>query len=371
MDGLRLDATHALRDSSPRHLLSELTDRVKGSVPEREVVVIAEDNRNLAELVRPRARGGLGLDAVWTDDFHHQVRRFATGDAEGYFQDFTGSATDLATTINRGWFLCGQFSQYARRPRGTFCEDLDYDRFVVCLQNHDQVGNRALGERLHHQIDAASWRAFSTLLLSVPETPLLFMGQEWAATTPFLFFSDHHDELGRLVTSGRRREFAAFSAFGDPEVRERIPDPQAPQTFLACRLQWDERAREPHASCWRCYRALLHVRRREPALRHPRRGDSAAVAVGDHLLVVRRSAPGSPTLLIVVCLRGTGSLALSRQPLASLPAQGRWQVLFSSEDDRTVVAAQPPSFDDPTAVTRIDFARPSGVMLKCHTSPRS
>jgi maltooligosyltrehalose trehalohydrolase len=370
IDGLRLDATHALDDASPRHLLSELTERVKTSAADRAVVVIGEDNRNLAELARPRDRGGLGLDAVWADDFHHQVRRYTTGDAEGYFQDFSGSVTDLATTITQGWFFRGEYSAHAGRPRGTPCEDLDYDRFVVCLQNHDQVGNRAHGERLHHQIDAASWRALSTLLLTVPETPLLFMGQEWAATTPFLFFADHHDALGRLVTAGRRREFEAFAAFRDPDTRERIPDPQALQTFFACRLLWEERGREPHASCWRCYRTLLHLRRREPALRHSRRGGASAAAVGDHIVLVRRSAPGHPTLLTAVCLRGGETLALRPQPLAAAPTGARWEVLFTSEDPQSVAAPHPASFDHPQAVTQIEFTRPTGVILKCLISPR-
>ena len=149
-----------------------------------------------ATIVRPVEEGGWGLDAVWADDFHHQVRRMASGDRDGYFADFSGTTADLAATISRGWFYQGQHSAYRGGPRGTATTGVPPWRMIVCLQNHDQIGNRAFGERLNHQVSPARFRALSALLLVVPETPLLFMGQEWAATSPFLYFTDHHPELG-------------------------------------------------------------------------------------------------------------------------------------------------------------------------------
>src|SRR5690606_7489008 len=148
-----------------------------------------------------------GLDGVWADDFHHQVRVHAAGDREGYFADFSGTAADLAATIARGWFFTGQHSAHMGGPRGTDPQPLAPPQFVVCIQNHDQIGNRADGARLSHAIGAPEYRAVSALLLLAPQTPLLFMGQEWAASTPFLYFTDHNEELGRLVTQGRREEF--------------------------------------------------------------------------------------------------------------------------------------------------------------------
>ena len=265
MDGLRLDATHAIQDGSPRHLLAELTARVHESVSHRHVHVIAEDHRNLAMMVTPRRESGWGLDAVWADDFHHQMRRLLAGDSDGYYRDFSGTTADLATTLRQGWFFTGRYSEHLREPRGTDPTAIPAPRFVVCLQNHDQVGNRARGERLHHQIDAAAFRAASVVLLTAPQTPLLFMGQEWAASSPFQYFTDHDEPLGRLVTEGRRREFRDFVAFADAGAGEGIPDPQAIATFLASRLDWAEREVEPHASMVRLHAALLAFRRTELA----------------------------------------------------------------------------------------------------------
>src|SRR5262249_3277947 len=162
-------------------------------------------------MVRQIREGGWGLDAVWADDFHHQVRRYLTGDSEGYYRDYTGTLEDLATTINRGWFFCGQHSEHAGEPRGSDPTGLPQPAFVACLQNHDQIGNRAFGERLSHEVDPAVFRAATVLLLCSPATPLLFMGQEWACSSPFRFFTDHQPELGRMVTEGRRREFRHFA----------------------------------------------------------------------------------------------------------------------------------------------------------------
>ena len=202
--------------------------------------VIAEDHRNLARMIRPEGEGGWGLDGVWADDFHHKVRVALAGDNEGYYRDYTGSMSNLAGTLNQGWHFTGQYSTHLQEHRGTDPTGIPPRRFVFCIQNHDQIGNRALGERLHHQIDLAAYRAASVLLLCAPATPLLFMGQEWAATTPFLYFTDHPEELGKLVTEGRRNEFRHFSAFSDAAARERIPDPQDQATFRASRLDWSE-----------------------------------------------------------------------------------------------------------------------------------
>src|SRR5262249_39504061 len=144
---------------------------------------------------------------VWADDFHHKVRVSLAGDNEGYYRDYDGSMSGLADVLNRGWLYTGQFSEHLQDYRGTDPRGIPPRRFVFCLQNHDKSGNRALGERLHHQIDLAQYRAASVLMLCAPATPMLFMGQEWATTRPFLYFTDHSEEIGREVTKGRRREF--------------------------------------------------------------------------------------------------------------------------------------------------------------------
>ena len=343
LDGLRLDATHAIEDRSARHLLAELARLGHALVPRR--LVVAEDERNLSLLVAESP--GYGLDAVWADDLHHQLRRRLAGDADGYFADFDGTAEDIAATLRRGFFYTGQLTRSTGRPRGTDPAGLPSERFIVSLQNHDQVGNRAFGDRLHHAIAPAAYRAGLALVLLAPETPLLFMGQEWAASTPFQYFTDHRPELARLVTEGRRREFAAFQGFREPEMRERIPDPQAESTFTNSKLRWDERTRPGHAEVLRLHQALLALRR-EWIL--PRRRRLRARAAGERVLLL-----DGGDLAVAVGLEGAGEVELPPE-LGSSP-----RVLLSTEQyapdpASPVVAARGGS-------SAVSFRRPGAVVL--------
>ena len=259
MDGLRLDATAAMQDDSDVHILCELASAVHalGGLH----VMLAEDHRNHPALVT-----GYGLDGIWVDDFHHEVRVSLTGEHEGYYGGFQGGAAELAQVINRGWKYEGQFWNVPgeEHHRGEPADALEAPSFVYCIQNHDQVGNRALGDRLHQSqgVTLEEYLGASTLLLTLPMTPLLFQGQEWAAGTPFPFFSDHHGELGHLVSEGRRREFAYFSGFSG----ENVPDPQAGATFQSAKLDWSEPAAGEHARTLALYRTLLRLRREDPVL---------------------------------------------------------------------------------------------------------
>ena len=358
MDGLRLDATHAIADDGPRHFLAELTDRVHASAAQagRRVVVVAEDHRNLKRMLLPERDGGWGLDGVWADDFHHQTRRLLAGDDEGYYRDFSGRTADLAETIRRGWFYTGQRSGHLGEPRGTDPSGVPAERFVICLQNHDQVGNRALGGRLHHEIEPAAYRAASALLLMAPETPLLFMGQEWAASTPFLYFTDHHAELGRLVTEGRREEFRHFAAFSDASVRDRIPDPQAASTFDKSRLRWEERESAPHALALNLYRALIGLRRSEPALL----GGSALCRrrpLDEGTLALLRRGPDAD-ILLVVRLAGHGRVTLNDPGWAAT-----WETVLTTEDAAFSRDPSPPEIESGPPL-RVRFARPAAVILR-------
>jgi maltooligosyltrehalose trehalohydrolase len=374
-DGLRLDATHDLVDDSPRHFVAELSARVRASIPDRSVLLIAEDDRNMTAIVRAPGEGGWGLDAVWADDFHHHTRRLAAGDSDGYYEDFSGSVADIAATIRQGWFYRGQFSAYQGEPRGTDPAYVPLERMVVCLQNHDQIGNRAFGERLNHQIEPAHFRALSALLLCLPETPLLFMGQEWAASTRFLFFTDHHADLGRLVTEGRRAEFSRFAAFADPATRARIPDPQASSTFDDSRLVWDERTKAPHAGVLALYRTLLRLRRTEAALRPGERCE--VVEVDDACLALRRGI--EPDMLLLVLCVGTARHVDLRRWRSVAPT-GRWEVVLTTEEARFQESGDPGAVPEPTIELEGDrsggpggdseggpavtFHRPSAVLLR-------
>jgi maltooligosyltrehalose trehalohydrolase len=328
-DGLRLDATHGLIDDSPRPFPAELAARARASLPTRQLLLIAEDERNLAAIVRAPAEGGWGLDAVWADDFHHQVRRMTAGDRDGYFEDYRGTTEDLAATIRQGWFYTGQFSAHHARTRGTDPSGVPLDRMIVCIQNHDQIGNRPFGRRLHHQIEPALFRALSALLLFVPETPLLFMGQEWAVSTRFLFFTDHHAELGELVTKGRREEFSRFDAFADPVMRARIPDPQAPSTFADSRLRWDEIENGPHAGILELYRSMLRLRRTEPALQGT--GDLEVTAFDSGSLGVWRYRAGE-ALLLVLCTEAPAKIDV--HDWRPTRTHRRWEIVLSTDESR-------------------------------------
>jgi maltooligosyltrehalose trehalohydrolase len=346
LDGFRLDATHAIIDDSPRHILAELADTVHREAAElhRRVLVIAEDHGNLNYMVKPESRQGYGLDGVWSDDFHHQMRVCLAGDRDGYFADFEGTTGDIAATVRDGWFYSGQYAPYFGGNRGTDPREIEPSHVVIGLQNHDQIGNRAFGDRLNHKVDLAACRAAAVVLLLAPETPLIFMGQEWAASTPFQFFTDHNPELGAMVTEGRRQEFARFQAFADPANRERIPDPQSSKTFEASRLRWEERNQEPHASMLRLYRALLALR--------PPEASVAAEALDANTIALRRDH-----LAAVVRLRGSGETDASR----ILPG-GRqaWAVQLHTEESAFAPDARPPSVEG----SNLRFARPGAVVFR-------
>ena len=301
-DGLRLDATHAIFDASSRHILAELTQTLRASIPEdRGVVLIAETGENDVRYLRPVDEGGFGLDAVYADDFHHSLRRYLAGDHEGYYADFEGTLAEVARCIEQGWLYEGQPTRRSKlmKPRGTPARDRPAWQFLYVLQNHDQVGNRPFGERLHAEIGVQRFAAASALLLFLAYTPMLFMGQEFGASTPFQYFTDHNPELGRLVTEGRRREFRAFSAFTDPAAREKIPDPQSMSTFVASKLQLGESTVAPGSDLLALYQGLLSLRRTDPVLVDQARERMSARALTDDVLAVRRWKVDAERLLLV------------------------------------------------------------------------
>ena len=364
VDGLRLDATHALIDDSQRHIVQELVTAVRTAAPHR-VIVHAEDHRNLAGMLESPRLGGWDLDGVWADDFHHVMRRMTAGDEHGYFADFAGTARELADVIRQGWLYTGQHSAVMNHPRGTPPSRVPMHRFVVCLQNHDQVGNRAQGDRVAQAVAADAWRAASVVLLTVPMTPLLFMGQEWAASTPFLYFTDLEPELGKLVTEGRRKEFAAFPEFSAPGATERVPDPQAETTFLASQLRWDEQQRPEHARVLALYRRLIDLRMTHGALAGSVALAGEAVAPDDETLVMRR-AEGGDTFWVVARFRSGGDVDLTAagaqldQDLRGI----RLEVVLDTEHAEFAADPRPIDIAASSADTIVRFARPGAVILR-------
>ncbi len=263
VDGLRLDAVHAIFDTSAVHILEELARRVATLQARlgRRKFLIAESDLNDPKLVRAPEAGGFGLDAAWSDDFHHALHSALTAETAGYYEDFGGLAP-LGRALERGYVYAGERSPHRGRRHGRPLTGVPAHRLLGYAQNHDQVGNRAAGERSSALMSTGRLHIAAALVLCSPFVPLLFQGEEWAASTPFQYFTDHVDEeLGRLVSRGRRREFAAFG--WKPED---VPDPQDPATFERSVLDWAELDKDPHAGFLQWHKDLVTLRRRLPAL---------------------------------------------------------------------------------------------------------
>ena len=262
IDGLRLDAVHAIHDRNATPFLLELAERVKGLSEnlKRPCCLIAESDLNDARIVRPPELGGCGLDAVWCDDFHHALHGLLTGENHGYYEDF-GRVSHLLKAMSEGFVYSGEYSAYRRHRHGNSSADRPGRQFVVFSQNHDQVGNRMLGERLAGLLDFEGLKLCAGLVLLSPYVPLLFMGEEYGEETPFLYFVSHSDkDLIEAVRRGRRQEFASFKWLGEP------PDPQSVQTFLASKLRWEKRMEGRHPVLLAFYKALIKLRLETPSL---------------------------------------------------------------------------------------------------------
>jgi maltooligosyltrehalose trehalohydrolase len=270
IDGLRLDAVHAILDISPRHFLEQLAEETAelARSTQRRLVLIAEDDLNDPRVVTSRDRSGYGLDAQWDEDFHHCLHTVLTGEHSGYYSDF-GKMEQLAKTLRHAFAYDGQYSAYRDRRHGRSAAGLSGHNFVGCLQNHDQVGNRAKGDRISHLVSRARVQIGAAVVILGPLIPMLFQGEEWGASTPFQYFTDHQEpDLASAVSEGRRREFAAFG--WNPEE---IPDPQDPATFQRSKLDWTEVAREPHKLVLEWYKRLIRLRATTPELHDGKFGE--------------------------------------------------------------------------------------------------
>jgi malto-oligosyltrehalose trehalohydrolase len=280
-DGLRLDAVHTIRDEGPRHLLDELAERVRNEFPERPVHLILENEENESRRIARDPKGTpKHYTAQWNDDVHHVLHAAASGEGSGYYADYLGDDQKLARALAEGFAFQGEPMSFRGSPRGEPSAHLPPEAFVAFIQNHDQIGNRAFGERLNEIAPEPAVRAVAACYLLLPQVPMLFMGEEWSAEQPFPFFCDFHGALADAVREGRRAEFARFPEFRDPEQRGRIPDPQSPETFASAKLNWDSLGK-PHHHAWvGWYRNILLVRRREIVPRIPRiEGNSAKYEV--------------------------------------------------------------------------------------------
>jgi maltooligosyltrehalose trehalohydrolase len=363
VDGLRVDATHAIADKSERHILADISRAVHA----RGGFVIAEDERNPIELLQATDGTGHGFDAVWSDDFHHSVRVALTGTREAYFASYEGSAQELARTLQCGWTYCGQpFPFWQGRKRGSECTHLPPSSFVLCIDNHDQTGNRAHGERLAHLVEPDAYRAASALLCLSPYTPMFFMGQEWAASTPFLFFSDFQGELGRKVREGRIAEFQKTGLNQDKEKLESMPEPQSPRTFELSRLQWAELTEPAHERVFLLYQECLRWRRAHLSDGASDRSLWGVIALPQGV-AIRFSPPNQPEWLLIVALKG-GAPVVFTHDLAP-PGDGYWMTAFHTLESRFGGASDtlvsPRYFRDET----LALLSPVSVVLQASLAP--
>lgn len=326
IDGFRFDATHSIFDASPVHILADLSGAVRANRRSgRRPYLVAESHENDVRYLKPVADGGFGFDAVWADDFHHSLRTLIHRETDGYFEAFEGTGRELARTIGQGFLYEGQFDAFMGEPRGTPARGQPWLQFVYCIQNHDQVGNRAFGQRLNTTAALEDFLAASLLLLVLPQSPLLFQGQEFLAASPFLYFTDHNADLGRLVTEGRRNEFARFRAFADAGLRARIPDPQAEETFHASRLRPEEARTGLGSLCQDLYGRALELRAGDPVLRTARRERVPLTTTDEGAAIsVLIEAGGSQRLVVA-----------NFGEAVDLPAPpGPWRVALASNEAR-------------------------------------
>lgn len=319
LDGLRLDAVHAIADNSERPFLQELGAEVKALAGRlgRRVHVFPESDLNTLLFLREREHGGCGFDAQWTDDFHHSLHTLLTGERTGYYKDF-GALDQMAKAMAGGFVYTGQHSPYRRRRHGVWAEEMEGSRHVVCSQNHDQTGNRMMGERLTALTDFESLKLAAGAVILSPFLPLLFMGEEYGETAPFLYFVSHSDpDLIRAVREGRQEEFAAFGWEEEP------PDPQAEETFERSRLRQELAAEGRHATLQAFYKELIRLRKSVPALaRLSKREGEVTAREGEQVILARRGGE--------VMIAFNFAREARRVPLP----EGRWERVLDSAAER-------------------------------------
>jgi maltooligosyltrehalose trehalohydrolase len=333
LDGYRYDATQNIYDTGPDHILGEVVREARRAAARRSLLMAAENEPQHVRILRPADRGGLGLDMLWNDDFHHSAAVALTGRNEAYYTDYQGTPQEFLSAAKWGYLFQGQWYRWQKKRRGTPSFGVPPAAFVTFIENHDQLANSGRGLRQHRVGAAGSVRALTALLLLGPGTPMLFQGQEFQASTPWYYFADHNPELAGLVRRGRAAFLAQFPSLASPEIQSRLPDPADPATFAACKL--DHRARAAHAGPFRMHRDLLRLRREDATIRAAQRPGAVDGAVlGPEALVLRffsPAGPGGDDRLLLVNLGKDLHVNPAPEPLLAPPEGRHWEVRFSTE----------------------------------------
>jgi maltooligosyltrehalose trehalohydrolase len=340
LDGLRLDAAQQIFDCSDEHIVAAITRQVREAANGRETYVVAEHEAQHARLVREVKQGGYGVDALWNDDFHHSAFVALTGRKEAYYSDYNGSPQEFVSAMKRGYLYHGQWFAWQQKSRGTPGFDLHPARFVNCIQNHDQVANSLRGNRIHLLTSPGRCKAMTALLLLGPGTPMLFQGEEFAASAPFLYFADHHSELAGLVATGRRAFVEQFPSAASEESKAYFPDPEKEDTFQCCKLDFAER--ETHAELYELHRDLIKLRQEDPVFRRPQIGGIDGAVLGPEAFALRFFSNHGDDRLLLVNLGIDLRLNYLPEPLLA-PIEGKaWKMKWSSEDPRYGGGGTPP-----------------------------
>jgi maltooligosyltrehalose trehalohydrolase len=329
LDGLRLDATQAIRDDSRDHIIAAIAARARAAAGDRAILIVAENEPQDSALVRPIAEGGMGLDALWNDDFHHASVVALTGRSEAYYSDFAGSPQELISAARWGFLFQGQFSRWQQKPRGFPASGIDPARLITFLENHDQVANSARGERLLSQTAPGRYRALAALWLLSPQTPMFFQGQEYGSTRPFLYFADHSEELAGLVHRGRADFLSQFRSLNDPEIVAAMADPDSRGSFLSSKLDIEEHAESNPLFAF--HRDLLKLRRTDPAFRARRSDWIHGAVLGPEALALRFLADGNESRLLLVNLGRDLYPAPAAEPMLAPPPGAEWSPIWHSE----------------------------------------
>ena len=332
LDGLRLDATQQIYDASKPHIIEAIGRSARAAAGNRSVVLIAENEPQDTRLVRPAENGGYGLDALWNDDFHHSAMVALTGRAEAYYSDTHGEPQEFISAAKYGYLFQGQQYHWQRQPRGTPSWGLPPSSFVVYTQNHDQIANSARGSRGHQLTNPARWRAMTAMLLLWPGTPMLFQGQEFSASAPFLYFADHDPELAATVKKGRAAFLSQFPSASDFVRKGGLDDPGDPRTFARCVLDFSERQR--HAEAYALHRDLLKMRREDDAFRSQQCQGIDGAVLSAHAFVLRFFTDDHlDDRLLIVNLGPDLTRPSFAEPLMAPPAASlEWTIRWSSEE---------------------------------------
>ncbi|HJU06706.1 MAG TPA: malto-oligosyltrehalose trehalohydrolase [Nitrospiraceae bacterium] len=329
LDGLRLDATQQIFDASPVHILAELSQQARRVAGARSIVLLSENEPQDIRTIAPLSEGGYGLDGMWNDDFHHAARVALTGRREAYYTDYRGHAQEFISAAKRGFLYQGQRYAWQKKPRGGPVTNEPAAAFITYIQNHDQVANNVHGARIHAMTDPARYRALAAMMLLAPETPMLFMGQEFGASTPFLFFADHTRDLAKEVHQGRKKFLSQFPSYGSPEAEDHIDDPSLDSTFERSKIDFTERQR--HADMYRFHQDLLRLRRDDPVIASQDRHRLDGAVLSDDSFALRYTDDRHGDRLVIVNLGPDLDFRPAPEPLLAPPGGCTWMLAWSSD----------------------------------------